>query len=429
MNKGLKWFEILKEGGIKMKMVTLFVEEDLQIDLDDIVNGLNESCKYIKFKKGHSRCSLSNKPISHPESFKNLSKELQNEIKNDFFVMLYTSKPYYNNYFFESFGKLIIFSLYGWDYLTKLSMNNGIVFSIADYLALSIDDSYRHNETTGCIYDFLWDKTGIDISIRSSFICSRCLTRLSNKKYPTEKVEILADLKNILNNLGLASKWNQDIAVYWSEYMNTMQQNKSLDTKVGIFNSQDFMPDGEDNNELNLNRSHIKNLCETYFKLTDPGINNHEKGKVFEDFTEYFLGLIRGWKVIGRNRNLGDCEIDITYNIANGPIRLKEKLGDVIYIECKNRNGKSEARDISHFIMNLRTRRLKGGIFFSLAGISGYNPADWGNLDAGYQRILNACRQDELFVLPLVGQDIEAVKNGKNIIHLLEELIDRFYMI
>jgi hypothetical protein len=53
--------------------------------------------------------------------------------------------------------------------LTNLSKNNGLLYFIVDYLALILDETnFRHYELTGCIYDFLANKTGIDDGMRQA---------------------------------------------------------------------------------------------------------------------------------------------------------------------------------------------------------------------------------------------------------------------
>jgi hypothetical protein len=410
-----------------MKTITLFAEKDVPVKLDLLVENLNRLCKHVQFRKGKTAVRLPKKRIRHPDAYKQLPTSLGKETKNDFMTVVYTLKQYHNNYFFESHGNQVILSFFGWEYLTNLSINNGAVFFMADLLALDIDGSYRHQDTTGCVYDFRRDKTGVDKAMRLSYFCTRCLSRLSNKKLSVQQNQLLGDLQPILNDLGSASKWNKDIIDLWAEQTETRPNNPGVHSPV--LTAQDFIPDDGDANQLDLSRPSIKRLCGSYLELTDSQLPNEKKGKVFENFSTTLFGLIKGWRLLDKNLNLGDCEIDLAYNISKGPKELQAKLGDRIYIECKNRTNASDSRDISHFILNLKTRNLTGGIFFSMAGITGYSPDNLQNIDAAYRRIVDVCRQEKIFILPFVSKDIEAVRNGKNLVSLLEEHIDRFYMI
>ena len=108
--------------------------------------------------------------------------------------------------FFETYNNKAIVSFFGWDYLTTLSKNNGIIHFIAEIIALKIDNSKRHDDSTGCIYDFGWNKTVIDLEMRNAFICPSCLARITSKKLHEEKSDLFIDLKEILDILGKTSK-------------------------------------------------------------------------------------------------------------------------------------------------------------------------------------------------------------------------------
>ncbi len=409
-----------------MNEITLFAESDLPVDVDAIVFHLNQLCKHTKFKKGKSVLEFHETTIVHPKSYHNLDRAIVEDAKEDLFAILLTTKPYDNNYFFQTSDNLMILSFSGWHYLTDLSMNNGLVYFIADMLALKIDNSYRHQDVTGCIYDFGWDKTAVDIGMRLASICPRCLTRISSKKLSRIQTETLMDLRKILNDLGSASKWNRDIIDHWEEQISEKKSEPRPEETSNILMQNDFIPEKDENSDINIIRSRIDKLCRYYRELTDRGIADDKKGEIFEEFSKYFFGLIRGWRVIESNANLKDCEIDIIYDISEGPEILRQRMGDNIYVECKNRSKKSDARDISHFIMNLKSRGLKSGIFFSYSGITGYRPDNWRNIDAAYKRIIDVYRQEKIQVLPMVARDIEVIRNGENLVEHLHELLNRF---
>jgi len=106
----------------------------------------------------------------------------------------------------------MIWSFWGWEYYTNLPIENGVFYIIADILALRIDRSFRHDELTGCIYDFLWDKTGIDMGMKMAHICGECLERIKNKAERSETLgKIIIDLIEILNILSNASRWSKSV--------------------------------------------------------------------------------------------------------------------------------------------------------------------------------------------------------------------------
>ena len=103
-------------------------------------------------------------------------------------------------------------SFYAWNYLTDLSISNGILYFIIDYLALDIDRTdFRHYEITGCIYDFLRDKRGIDAGMRQARFCPNCLKRISDSLISENDTRIFNDLQLLMDILSNASRWNTDI--------------------------------------------------------------------------------------------------------------------------------------------------------------------------------------------------------------------------
>jgi hypothetical protein len=127
---------------------------------------------------------------------------------------------------------MAIISFYGWEHLTSLSKNNGIVYFIADLLALKVDNSVRHDDTTGCIYDFGWNKTAIDLEMRNAFICSLCLARITSRKFSDKERNLFFDLREILDILGKTSKWNQDIVDYWKSLKKAVVKKISKKNKI-----------------------------------------------------------------------------------------------------------------------------------------------------------------------------------------------------
>lgn len=208
-----------------MYEIILFKEKDLDVNLEKTVSHLNKICNYVKFIKGRSPLVFDEMIITPPKSYQDLSTKLIEEAKGNKIVFLLTEKPYFNNYFFMSHRNFYIISFSNWNKLTNLSRNNGLVYFIADILALKIDGTFRHQNKTGCIYDFLWMKTGIDDGMRQAYFCFSCLARLGKLELSDSQKKILADLKIFMNDLSSASKWNQNIIDYWETNPNNGQTN------------------------------------------------------------------------------------------------------------------------------------------------------------------------------------------------------------
>ncbi|MGD0785394.1 MAG: toll/interleukin-1 receptor domain-containing protein [Sedimentisphaerales bacterium] len=222
--------------------IILYAEERFNANISVIADNLNKICKKVKFSIGKSTFKINSSVITSPGTYRNLDPKIKKESKRYSKAILLSDKQYDNNYFFESFGNMIIISFYGWDYLTTLSKNNGIVLFIADLIALDLDNSFRHDQTTGCIYDFGWNKTSIDLGMRNAFICPSCLSRVTSKKMTPEERNLFIDLREILNVLGNISKWNMDIVKYWgkstrstSKKNSTIKKNRLISENYDVF--------------------------------------------------------------------------------------------------------------------------------------------------------------------------------------------------
>jgi len=142
-------------------------------------------------------------------SFNQISNSILNRENYDK-IIVFTDKQYEDNYFFHTQENTVICSFYGWKYFTNLSKSNGIIYFIIDILALEIDASFQHQELTGCIYDFLWEKVGIDKGMRNANFCDSCKIRLKNS-LSNKKQNILKEIEILMNELSISSKENQDI--------------------------------------------------------------------------------------------------------------------------------------------------------------------------------------------------------------------------
>lgn len=198
----------------------LYKDNTVDLRLDEIVDGLNRVSNSSTYVLGKSKFSVRGEMISCPSTYDRLGDKVKDEIKNDYLAVLFTEKPYDNNYFFESpvdspFGRAAIVSLYGWDHLTSLSRNNGAVYFICALLVRALRVGYRHDtKNTGCINDFWHDKSGIDIGMRAGYICKSCTRGFESRKTP-QKIAVLESVQKILDELSVASRGAADICDVW----------------------------------------------------------------------------------------------------------------------------------------------------------------------------------------------------------------------
>lgn len=211
-----------------MLRAILYKEQTVAIALNELVERLNGLCSGIRFELGGSRFVIPAPVVSHPESHRLIAEKLGAEVRTADWVIVATNRRYDNNYFFESYANLFPVSFFRWEDLTQLSLNNGLAYFMADFLALRLDNTFRHQETTGCIYDFLWDKHGVDIGMRSGMLCSDCLHRVSGSGQTPEQQTLVSDLQSLLDAVSLASKWNKDI-------IDTVDESSSAQVQFDVF--------------------------------------------------------------------------------------------------------------------------------------------------------------------------------------------------
>lgn len=217
------------------RSVLLANDDTVTLGVDSLADALNHVCKHIRFSAHPTRLNLGGAPISNPATYRRLDRIIRPLRRDHCLVAIGTELPYDNNYFFESDGNVTIISGSDWESLTNLPRTNGFVGSVASILAQELDDSVRHDENTGCIYDFLWDKRGIDGRLRSGVICRDCYARVQQRARagPDDRLALfdcsiaegLEDLTTLLDEIAQASKREVDVLARWA-------------TKAGV--AQDF---------------------------------------------------------------------------------------------------------------------------------------------------------------------------------------------
>ena len=195
--------------------VILFKDSIIECDLHHITEGLNSIVPDISFRIGEVPFDVPFSPMREPEIYELLSPDIWNEVESPNIGICFTREPYENNYFFESFTNLAVISFYYWEHLTNLSINTGIVFFIAAVLGRLLDLGELHDRTTGCINDAWWDKRGVDVAMRSAFICPECKKYFTDSSPLDYHQRIYDSLLPVLDNLSNASRNNTDIIEFW----------------------------------------------------------------------------------------------------------------------------------------------------------------------------------------------------------------------
>ncbi|MDI9366699.1 MAG: hypothetical protein QM541_17210, partial [Flavobacterium sp.] len=192
--------------------ILLLIDDKFEIDRKKLNVCLSSNCKHLKFKIFENAFTIDEEILSKPKSFDLIREKYGLEFANYDRVFCFTDLEYNDNFFIHEHNNLSIFSFAYWSLLTDLPKSNGLIYFIVDYLALDIDPTdFRHNQTTGCIYDFLGDKRGIDAGMRQARLCPNCLKRISDSITDDETEGIFNDIKTLMDLLSASSRWNKDI--------------------------------------------------------------------------------------------------------------------------------------------------------------------------------------------------------------------------
>jgi hypothetical protein len=89
---------------------------------------------------------------------------------------------------------------------------NGLFYFIAIILSLELDSSFRHEDSTGCIYDFLAEKTAVDIGMKTGRLCKECRNRVEKLIQNNKNGQnIIHDIDSILSVVSKLSKIDKSI--------------------------------------------------------------------------------------------------------------------------------------------------------------------------------------------------------------------------
>ncbi len=209
----------------RLKTVLLARDALSDVPCDDLARGLNAICKHLRFTSHPEPVDLGKAPIANPLTYRFVAPLTKPLLVDHSLVLIATELPYDNNYFWDSDDEVAIISFWGWSFLTNLPKTNGLVGFLGRILAQELDPSARHDTNTGCVYDFLWDKRGIDAALRSGAMCRECFGRVRAQAdreharrlrlFDCTMAQSLEDLMVIADEVSQASKREIDILARW----------------------------------------------------------------------------------------------------------------------------------------------------------------------------------------------------------------------
>lgn len=196
-----------------MKII-LFAEKSLSLDLDCIAQNMTKLAPDLTVVKGRASFRVKGFFVISPSAYNQLSQAILRESADSDYVALFTENPYDNNYFWEGVDNKAIISLSGWEHLTSVPLNNGVVFFLCAMIVQHLEIGFRHDENTGCINDLWMDKTAVDLGMKSGTVCSDCLSHFY-KHGSGAYTSILSQIQAVLNDISAASRVDMDICDYW----------------------------------------------------------------------------------------------------------------------------------------------------------------------------------------------------------------------
>ena len=192
-------------GSPKKRMrIVLYADNTIPVALEPLSNLLTRTCASAEFVVGAETFHLGS-AVTCPATHRSLSKKLKAEVAKHDLAILCTAVPYENNFFFEADGHLVIISFAGWHLLTRLPISNGIAYFVASIIADIGGIGSTHDENTGCLNDFFWDKAGIDVAMRAAFVCADCAGRFEGDP------DVLESVRRLLDLVSSASRQEKDI--------------------------------------------------------------------------------------------------------------------------------------------------------------------------------------------------------------------------
>jgi hypothetical protein len=192
----------------------LYRDRSITLDLKGVSSYLMD-LGISSVKPGQAKFEVPGPSVRFPQTYDALPVKLLGESKLADLALCATRLPYDNNFFFHYSGNLAIVSFYAWEQLTALPQENGLVYFVAKLLRNELPLPDQHRSTTGCLNDFLWDKTGIDTGMRAGRICEKCEAEISRHKLTPDQREVRGIVNRILDDLGRASPANRSVLDPW----------------------------------------------------------------------------------------------------------------------------------------------------------------------------------------------------------------------
>lgn len=189
-------------------LVTLVSDGTVGIDFRAVAALINGCCKDLNCLVSSYELAFSRKLLRGDEELKRLEDEDKISIteSNIFYV---TRLPFDDNFFYHRRGSRAVLSMNGWEKLTDLPISNGTIYHICRCLLKhTLGVGVNHDNSTGCLNDYMWDKTIVNTGMRAAFHCSQCRRSTDDALLSSQ---VYKDIMTVLDAVAARSRGNEDI--------------------------------------------------------------------------------------------------------------------------------------------------------------------------------------------------------------------------
>lgn len=179
--------------------IVLFADQSLNVNLERLAEVLTSKKSNVSARVSTNTFTPSQNIINYRNEYDQLAIMAHTERRSTLSVFI-TENQHDNNYFYIGEDNLYLLSINGWERLTSLPKSNGILYLIC-HIALKhyLEVGLNHDKKTGCLNDFMWDKTTVDVGMRAAFLCEKC------KQSTDKSVLISEEFKHFYHILDLIS--------------------------------------------------------------------------------------------------------------------------------------------------------------------------------------------------------------------------------
>jgi hypothetical protein len=188
--------------------LVLAADNTIGFSIRSLCNVINAKADGIKASPSEFRLRFEDMPLNGERDVNYLEREDPSP-SEDRIHLYFTNVPFDDNYFYHGSDSHHIVSFFGWSMLTDVALATGALHFIARViLKHRMRVGINHDYSSGCLNDFMWDKSIINAAIRAAFYCGEC-TQATPRKIREGKPFL--DLMALLDFSSAQARLGRDI--------------------------------------------------------------------------------------------------------------------------------------------------------------------------------------------------------------------------